>query len=167
MDIFVVFCLVALVVTSLNSKAKQAMKQGQTRKTTFDERGDQQPPKPEPKPHVQSAPKPVQSMSKPAPAGSAQHRGVDGRLHATDRLVGSRLEDIAKHRPKRLSEAQNGEDPCHEYMLDNKNLPLREDTLAVDAQPAAQLNITDDVVRGVIWAEIMTRPAQRNALRRR
>ncbi len=85
------------------------------------------------------------------------HRGKSGELHPTERSALS----FAQMAPQMGNE---GEDACHAYMLNDSALPICPDEEAEAA--FAPDDVQSELVRGVIMAEILQRPAVRLYVRR-
>ncbi len=83
------------------------------------------------------------------------HRGKSGELHPTERSALSFAQTAAQM-------GNEGEDACHAYMLNDSALPACPDAEAASAPGNAQ----SELVRGVIMAEILKRPAVRLYVRR-
>lgn len=178
MEDFLSFIVVIIVLVASLSSAAKKKKTDKTHKNSAFE------------PHAARRPAPVQSAAMPHEnaadntftadnkAFSADdaatwtdrvneeaHRGQRGELHPTERVLSSRLADIALEKNN-----AEGNDPCHAYMLDDPSLPSCADEMDHDYDASAAAAFGDqesasisqnELLRGVVMAEILTRPAKR------
>ena len=94
---------------------------------------------------------------------SAQPRVTQPRAAADERLHGPgvHLHDVSQ---EQMNLAQEGEDPCH---AGSAPAVTEEETPQAPGNPLREA-MADDLLRGVVMSEILTRPCQRQtAIRRR
>lgn len=98
------------------------------------------------------------------------HRGENGTLHPTERKMTSRLDTSRMDSPVMNDD---GGDACHAYMLDDEALPgciedMPEHDYDAPRTEGEFSSLTrEDILRGVVMSEILTRPGQRRMARRR
>ena len=104
-----------------------------------------------------------QSGGSGAQARPAQPRVTQPRAAADERLHGPgvHLHDVTQ---EQMNLAQEGEDPCH---AGSAPAVTEEETPQAPGNPLREA-MADDLLRGVVMSEILTRPCQRQtAIRRR
>lgn len=72
------------------------------------------------------------------------------------------IKTLENHQPAKAVIGVEGVDPCHEFMLDEETLQVEETEPSGMTKAQAQ-----EMMRGIIFSEIMARPAQRFAGRNR
>ena len=91
------------------------------------------------------------------------HRGADGTLHLTERRPASQGTASMPSDGRSVSE---GDDPCHEYMLDDPVLPGcpdEEPAGPAPAVPGLSLRFNRDaLLNAVVMSEILKRPGAGN-----